>query len=1236
MKILKSIFTLSLLLTMFCASAQTRFAQKDKDEFIQDLKKEMAVYKAETKKPIKLAELKEDLFHKIAELRADKHISYHEERRVMERFNDLVAQAKTKQIDEEKAIFEIIDQELKVIDVKPLQCIKEGNTCNDFSCCDGLVCAAEPKRDFGNNKCVAQGNSCNKDSECCSGECEEDKNTKKKICLEVKRCFRPLNVGQRCNDNPVCGQGECLPFDTATSGYLAATKVGDKCKSDKQCKSNFCDGGICRESRVCKECTKLGNKVERGLKCCEGLIPNAAGRCIPDAPPIVLPQVNNSKPAFLKQKLISLMSLLVSPTLANDADNAALGVIQRAANNSESERDVGISTSLTQDPKSKVYAEPIAKSHVNARFKEYTKSDFKTCNIDFKADYYNYMMAKENRPGAGESATGSMFDYQTTLLAFEFVSQGEENYDDYWTNGTDGGSIHKRLKNISDASSKVRRGTEQKLIEYNRKLTCLCLETMGPKGIGFDKELESLVKYKIDKKDGKKASLPKLSASTLKILCGGEEKDSICSQYAVDNTSSPKFSEYKESLISSAPDKATYYANYCEEERNAYAALIKDIDTMSGFENLKDEGEGDASGVKGSRMLVYWTKTLADFNMELSIDNGSLFGKFADVYKWYENQTSNDKWGQARIDKKDLFVIDVLDNNNHRVYSMAAAVIAATLTVGAIAVIGGMSIPAIITSWTAIGVIVASAAAGGGAGYVVATLRGAWISKTPFIEDKKMYSYNCGSKKNPKSCTKYTRILKYPYSEVCHARISSNACIKHFVATNDEVGNDIFVIDPWIPVGMKKSDIIRDQVTLVQRLDQGFENGLGMLLPRDPGGRQSEEYRVTPFLTTVYAGYFAPKLVPEYKQNYAITSDIEKKIKQKAKEFAIKEKFFYAEEEEQLKRFADYSFDYHFVWAKTSQQNIVAYPQPHFMTYLDLMSAGVAGKLAVGNADNANKLRNLNTKYLANYKKVLSTYRDKAVSGSRTKTVAWIDKELKAITNMEAESAMIDSALKLGSNSGQGATFGANSANFQGSNVATTGNGTAASFVATVKKLREAREEQLKKLDNFNKNVGADSERGKALLSAQAATVTKFSIPTSGNVKSVARSLFNTSSGSETLGNKEQESGYNSGGVGNLSNVKVDNSGYMTGGEYGSSGSSAKSTSSQAGADGEAVSAVSAEETSRIQGAIDARDKNGKAEYETADTDDLWERITKTYIRNYEKVLNKRKKDKDFLETNKN
>lgn len=1237
MKILKSMFTLIILSMALNVFAQTRFTQKEKDEFIQELKQEIKEYKEETKKPFKAEALREELFNGIAELRTENSITYHEERKIIERYNDLVEQVKkNKNIDEEKAVFEIIDQELKIMQNKVLQCVKEGNVCNDQGCCDGLSCAIEPKKSQ-DNKCAPSGNTCNVDGDCCSGECELSPGSKQKFCREIKRCYRPQAVGARCNDNPVCAQGSCLPFDSSTSGYAIGLGNNAKCKQDKECRSNFCQAGVCSEQRVCKECVKTGNKVERGLKCCEGLMPNSSGRCIPDAPPIVLPQVNNLKKS--KHIFVSFINFLLKESRA-DADSGALSSLQQMADKEEDDKDKNMANQLAADSKMKSYSDPLKKQHINAKYQNYTKSDFSTCMVDFKSDYYNYMMSKsvgESNPDAISGA--SMFDYNSALLAFEFMSLGQENYDDFWLSSKDssGASIHKRLKNVSLMSQKSRNNVEGRLIEYNRKLTCLCLDTMGPKGIGFEKEISAIAKYKAELKDGKSPSLPALSQPVLKILCGGKSTDKeLCKNYQLENKEVAKFKEYKESLVKGR-DKVTYYADYCEEEREAYATLISEIDAGAGFENVADDGGGDASGIKGTRMLVYWTKTLQDFTMELSVDNTDLFGKFVEVHGWYNKQTTEDLWSQARIDKKNLFNFDVEDNRNHRVYSMAAALIAATLTIGAMTIIGGASIVSVITTWTSLGIITAASIAGGGGGYIVASLRGAWIGKTPFIEDQKVRTYNCGSKKKPKNCTIYTRSIKYPYSEICNAHVSSNACVKHFLVTKDDKGNDVYIVDPWIPVGMKKSELIRDDKTLVSRINDSFAGGVSTLATRVPDGRQTEEYRVTPFLTSSYTGYFAPKFLPNYVETYTVTPPIKELIKKKAKEYAIAQNFFDKSEAEQLESFAEYAYEFHFVWAKSSASDVIAYPQPAFLTYLDMMSAGVAGKLAVGNASNSNALRNLNAKYISTYKKMLSTFRDKAVTGDRSKMIEWTNKELSAINAMENQNMLIDKALA-GGTGVSGSGIGANT--FQGASVGGSGDssglsGNAAAFVSSVKKLRSAREDQLKKLNEFKKNVG-DSERGKALLASQSSTLAKFSSPSKSGLGSTGRSLFNSgsaaSSGSGSESNSQTGTGSGSGyNQGNLNNVGAQSfDGASAYGSYSSSGSSRSSKSGTGTEDG-AASAVGAEDAKRIEGALDAMDKNGgKDNYQSNDEDNLWERITKTYIRNYDKVLIKRKKDKDL------
>ncbi len=291
MKAIFKVICLFLVFLSLSAHAQSRFSQKDKDDFIKDIKLEIEENKKESGRAFEIQLAKVELYQKIADLKNLNAITNFEERRILKRFDELVESAKKNKFNQEAAVLKVLEEEIKIIDSKPLQCMNEGNSCNDTGCCQGLVCASVTSRKLEGEKCNFSGNICKSDEECCSGVCELNPKTNRKSCAEVKRCFRPQGLGADCRINPVCGQGECSVFDTLTSGFEIGKMNGASCKNRNECRSNLCEQGVCRENKICKECIKEGKSIERGLKCCEGLYPNSKGRCIPDAPPMVLPEI---------------------------------------------------------------------------------------------------------------------------------------------------------------------------------------------------------------------------------------------------------------------------------------------------------------------------------------------------------------------------------------------------------------------------------------------------------------------------------------------------------------------------------------------------------------------------------------------------------------------------------------------------------------------------------------------------------------------------------------------------------------------------------------------------------------------------------------------------------------------------------------------------------------------------------------------------------------------------------
>ena len=87
----------------------------------------------------------------------------------------------------------------------------------------------------------------------------------------------------------------------------------------------------------------------------------------------------------------------------------------------------------------------------------------------------------------------------------------------------------------------------------------------------------------------------------------------------------------------------------------------------------------------------------------------------------------------------------------------------------------------------------------------------------------------------------------------------------------------------------------------------------------------------------------------------------------------------------------------------------------------------------------------------------------------------------------------------------------------------------------------------------------------------------------------------------------------------------------MGGGSSGSSKNTSDHSAADASANKPVANSAADEDARRLAEAIEARNKANKDKYKTNDGQTIFEQVTNAYIRNYDKVLTK-KKDKDSQE----
>jgi hypothetical protein len=170
----------------------------------------------------------------------------------------------------------------------------------------------------------------------------------------------------------------------------------------------------------------------------------------------------------------------------------------------------------------------------------------------------------------------------------------------------------------------------------------------------------------------------------------------------------------------------------------------------------------------------------------------------------------------------------------------------------------------------------------------------------------------------------------------------------------------------------------------------------------------------------------------------------------------------------------------------------------------------------------------------------------------------------------------------------------------------------------TKARLRKIRKMQLDKMKKFREAVG--DARADQLLNAQKAMVSKFNNPTGKSVASLGSSgiggiLNGSGSGKKATSKSNRNDLVGSSGNGGSSGFSIPKPNYdlsyNTGGDSGS---------------GSGMSREMSEAQDRLAEAVEYRDENPSDFDKNKDGDTLWKIITRSYIRNYDKLLRKRKK----------
>lgn len=1142
------------ILSLNFALASSRFSESEKQKFLDDVKESVSAIKEENKGKLDLQIIKPDLFLFLDSQVERKKISAEESENIKKHYDELLKKSGNTEESFNKFVLSEFDEMNKSILVK----IKEGKNCNNLICEDGLQCERSPKQDDGPS-CKKMDRECIQDKDCCSASCLLDRTKKKKLCAPVSLCFKPIALGQSCRDNPVCAVGICSAYNAKTLGINECSDNHLACKKNADCCSNSCSNNKCIESFVCKDCVEKGKKADAGKKCCEGLYPNEKNICVPDLPPTVLPQVRlNTFEKFLNQ-----IGNIIFPS-AN------------AASTLESVEGISITK----------------------------KSDYNTCDVHFKDDFYNYLK-REN-----------LLNLELALLSFDYVMLGN-GVNDYWTSNRNdpNTSINGRLSSIAKNHQQQRHITNAQFDDVNHKLTCMCLDVIGypnlkdeKKKAFFEKECPEFRVYQSG------------AVCSKQVTCSAEAKgtNSCTMPQSCNKGEAGCACDSEGTICSKQVTCGDTNSNLCTMPASCNAGDPGCSCTASTISSITNE---TASGIKGKRLLVEWTRKLQEFNASLAVNNHATYMKLAEIRDWAKNNA--DKWGSG--ERKET----VLYHYRIKKLSWIAALIGTVVSAGTMGVYLGFNGTGSTTS-SAFLAAITLISSGYSSIWAIDSLKGAWQDKPPYIRDVKTQSRSCGPRLfiSLYKCEEHDVILNHPVNNVCQTSAYANACIKNFMAiypgSSDQSGVPAYIIDPWVPAGVEKSLLIKNinpGKNYAESLEDSF--ALGKAYASRGGSKPGLDND----------GYAQFGLRFSNPENFILTNAIINEIKIKAKQFAIDEKFFEANEEANLNAYANYAYEFHFLRPKLSGPSLLGYPLTGLNPYLEYMANGVAGSMAVGAARASNSFGTLNTQYLADYLQTLQLYKDQAVNQSDAislkllndeinKTQAELDKQ--RVLNALAKNDELDSqlmTLNKGLVSSTAKAVGAKSDVILSTDQK--------AFLNAIGSLRSVRKTQLQNLEAYNRSIATSGNTDRSLKVASAAKsfATTFANPLSSLSASGKGALLSSNTVEESkAGDKNKlETAKHS-----LIDIQGAGSVFSSPARGASSPSTASSKTDTPKPQG---NNVIDEDTRQLAAAIEARDKSNKSKYMPNDAQTIFEKVTNAYIRNYDKVLSK-KKDKIEIEQN--
>lgn len=1133
--------------------------------------------------------------------------------------------------DREAQIRSLFDKNLLAVDSNKKDLIKEGGICNHWDCSEGLTCAPVPPRvELGAN--LKSGDQfCSSDSECSSGECYEGDDGKKR-CEFTYRCFRPVAEGKSCLENPVCGKGSCSEVFFSDANIGACEKNGVSCKSNLDCCSDSCVKGVCAENYTCQDCIKSG-KLSRGQKCCADESVERNGQCVPLVVPLnPFVQVLESVIDLVFPRAHALREM-------RDNDEGGGGSSGGGRRSSGANPDQEYRSRAQQDASFRQGQGLNSDQTDSAGMGQMgtltiatnTPSNFETCEINLINDYAK-RLSEGRMPG---NANVSMLEVELALLGFEYVAGGNNQIQDYWKGGPDNKTLHERIKVIAKKRADLRLAFMDDLRWFEPKIKCLCLEKTGYKQMSETQREE----YENECRIG--LAIPPLQ--------GGTPEDI------------QRFRETRD-------QKANELAKSPQEWNEHIAELKRQLEN-----NEIEEGD-DALGMKALELLEAWAAANATIEEVSLVISNIAMDDLDQVHQWMVGEAAWNNPDRNSVRRNKIYKFEIKNQSSFPDPMMAIALLSA----GVVAILGGFAFASTVSAWVTAGVIASAAASVGAGMWMISSLRGAWYSTSPYVQDTNTGSYKCGKSD---TCMTYDRYVYQPYNSVCNKHISANACIKHFMVEKSDPQNSVMIIDPWIPQGMGINDVVKDTRDFASLLDQGWNRAYDQMKRDIPyptnfnskaassvyawvqagnTPRYADSILTTTTITNKTLGKYAPSLRSDVENSYVVPASLKERIITGAAEFLKQQGWSTADVD--ANAFGNYVYRNHFIWPKTTLSDVMAYPQPGFVAYVGLIANGLATNMDFS-ASVAGGFRQLQQSY---QREITRRGGDFNTGGQRVTIGGRPNEGTRTDLNGDGGSGNGVGFTDFGGISGFGSStmagMNSNGGILSGS---AFGNGNFDSSLfsngvnAALSNLRDFRNRQKEAADKFKKDAG-DSARGKRLIEKAAEFRDQFYADSNGSGSgSGSDGLLGSGSGGNLLGKNGNFGSTNLGsnanggngangsggssffgeGIGRAGNGGAAAAGAGAGGAAGygfgedyNNGSAAGAYGANgAGANGSGTGSngISPEEARRLSDAVRSRDGSDKDKYQRQDGMSLWEIVTNTYIRVYDRLLERKNNSLD-------